>query len=499
MGVGVSKHKGIVGGLEAEAGGHREDGERHEEEHRTARRQFEASRDALMEKIATRKREWEAQDKSWRELVLMNEEQERDVKAKEALLIKKIVEMFSGKMFSLCFGEWKSLTQTLKRQRFREGFRTQVEELKLDNAELTVTLREVQQKLVFLEDDGLKAKATALISRLGHRDRAMWFAMWRSFVRESVYNRRDKVQIEWKQQLEQMTEQRDYMLWRLDNARKNQDADSSAIEQLDQHDVDRTASLPRLGEGLLLALNRVDQTANKFPNYARRTEIVRQQASLRRACLSFSQAAELEPEPEPEPRPELEPEPKVDEERAAEAVGVLNHGGLRDDGTSGEPETVGSSVYERAMAITQDLTQGSPDASLKFPKLQVPAALPCTALRRHGYMLPRRVPRQIEPLFSQTGKGSSALLYGTQGGGAAASYTDFNMALGAAIRQHARADAGAEVELEETHGESPSGAAASSGAKWVKPQPPPQRHRSLEPRDSSAQQHRHRQLKPAIG
>ena len=46
-----------------------------------------------------------------------------------------------------------------------------------------------------MSDDGLKSKATALISRLGHRDRTMWFAMWRSFVRESIYNRRDGVSI----------------------------------------------------------------------------------------------------------------------------------------------------------------------------------------------------------------------------------------------------------------------------------------------------------------
>ena len=69
------------------------------------------------------------------------------------------------------------------------------------------------QRLAFLSDDGLKAKATALISRLGHRDRTMWFAMWRSFARESIYNRRDRVIMKAREELEKMTEERDYMLW----------------------------------------------------------------------------------------------------------------------------------------------------------------------------------------------------------------------------------------------------------------------------------------------
>ena len=51
---------------------------------------------------------------------------------------------------------------------------------------------------------------------------------------------------------------------------------------------------------------------------------------------------------------------------------------------------------------------------------QVPASLPSTALRRHGYMLPRRLPRQIEPLFAGAGmeqQAAAGLVYGAAGGG----------------------------------------------------------------------------------
>ena len=496
MGLTASKHVKVLWDLEKQAKAHRREAEQHEEEHPSHKEQFEARHTVLSEKIAVLQKEWAAQDAGWRELSEKLKAEEEATKAKEKILLNKIIEMLSGKMFAVCFNEWKAMTQTLRRQRIREAYRTQVEELKLDNSELMVTLREVEQKLAFMEDDGLKSKATALISRLGHRDRTMWFAMWRSYVRESIYNRRDKVQLEWKQQLEKVTQERDYMLWRLDHARQMQTADSNTIKQLGQQDVRRTACLPMLGEGLLLALNRVDEMTNKYPSYARRTEVVEQQANLRRACSSFNQDSQLQPEPEPEP--ELEPQPKMDEERAAEMVASLNSSRFAEDDTEAGRETADSSIYGRAMAVTHELTHGSPDASLKFPKLQVPAALPRTALRRHGYMLPRRIPRQIEPLFNQTNGASSALLYGTQGGGAATSYMEFNAAMEEAIRQHAAPEAGAAVALDDTRGESADGVRDPTR---IKPQPPAGRHQPLMParQGSSAQrQHPHRQLKPVV-
>ena len=120
--------------------------------------------------------------------------------------------------------------------------------------------------------------------------------------------------------------------------------------------------------------------------------------------------------------------------------------------------------------------------------------------------MPRRVPRQIESLFSQGDVGgtgsSSALLYGTQGGGRLGSYTEFNAALEEAIRLRA---ADAEIERDrESHkererGMSPDGVAANS-PNWVKPQPPerPQAP-AAPPLISAAKQQQHRQLKPAVG
>jgi len=69
---------------------------------------------------------------------------------------------------------------------------------------------------------------------------------------------------------------------RLDHSRQNQTADAQAICDLGEAGEERTAALPSLGEGLLLALNRVDETANKFPNYARRTNLTEQKQNLRR-------------------------------------------------------------------------------------------------------------------------------------------------------------------------------------------------------------------------
>ena len=158
-----------------------------------------------------------------------------------------------------------------------------------------------------------------------------------------------------------MTEERDYMLWRLDHSRQNQTADSKAIRDLGQADEERTAALPSLGQGLLLALNRVDETANKFPNYARRTHLDEQQQNLRRACASFAQDGALEPEPEPELQP------KEDDERAAEMVGEQE----QEDGEEEEEEE--TSVYGRAMQLSHDFTHGAAGATLQLPALQVNA------------------------------------------------------------------------------------------------------------------------------
>eukprot|EP01046_Picozoa_sp_COSAG06_P051291 COSAG06_NODE_8338_length_2199_cov_9.724978_1_plen_188_part_10 len=188
MGVGTSKHRTVIKQLEAATKLHHLAHEEHHEEHTTHAQKFEEKHRGLKQIIEVRKKEWAAQDAGWRALAEAIKAEEEAIKAKEQILISKIVEMLSGKMFSVCFREWKALTQSLKRQRFREAYRTQVKEHEFDNNELTIRLREVEQRLAFMGDDGLKAKATALISRLGHRDRTMWFAMWRSYVRESIYN-----------------------------------------------------------------------------------------------------------------------------------------------------------------------------------------------------------------------------------------------------------------------------------------------------------------------
>ena len=108
-------------------------------------------------------------------------------------------------------------------------------------------------------------------------------------------------------------------------------------------------------------------------------------------------------------------------------------------------------------------------------------------------MLPGRVPRQIEPLFTQAGADGSALLYGTPGGGSGASYTEFNHALEHAIRQYPGPDAGAEPELVNAHDESHG--TVAGGPKWIKPQPPAKRNQKPV---SVPQQRRHKQLKPAV-
>ena len=53
--------------------------------------------------VAIRQKEWAAQDAGWRALAEKLVEEEEAIKMKEKILISKIIEMLSGKMFSVCF------------------------------------------------------------------------------------------------------------------------------------------------------------------------------------------------------------------------------------------------------------------------------------------------------------------------------------------------------------------------------------------------------------
>ena len=287
MGVSGSKHVLTLKGLKDERKGHEGEHEAHTKEHEEHKAVVDERHGKLKGIIEQRRKEWAAQDAGWRELAEKIKAEEDAIAAKEKMLLGKIVEMLQGKMYSACFRAWRDHSQRLTRQRLREGYRTQVEELQYDNSELEVQAREITQQLTFATDADLKAKATALIARLGHRDRAMYFAMWRTFARESIYTRRDKVALEWKAKLEKATQQRDRMLWRLEHARQTQGSDSSTIVELGEKDVRRDEALPALGEGLLVALHAVDTTANQFPNYARRTELMEQRSHLQEACATF--------------------------------------------------------------------------------------------------------------------------------------------------------------------------------------------------------------------
>ena len=136
MGVGTSKHRTVIKQLEAATKLHHLAHEEHHEEHTTHAQKFEEKHRGLKQIIGVRKKEWAAQDAGWRALAEAIKAEEEAIKAKEQILISKIVEMLSGKMFSVCFREWKALTQSLKRQRFREAYRTQVKEHEFDNNEL---------------------------------------------------------------------------------------------------------------------------------------------------------------------------------------------------------------------------------------------------------------------------------------------------------------------------------------------------------------------------
>ena len=115
--------------------------------------------------------------------------------------ITQVLEALKGAMFSASFRGWKGYTLAIQRQRFREGYRTQVEEVRYDNQVMQQQIRDMQQKCKFLTDGGAKAMGVKLVAMLGHRSLTMWFQMWRQFTRDSIFERRDKVQLEWQAKL----------------------------------------------------------------------------------------------------------------------------------------------------------------------------------------------------------------------------------------------------------------------------------------------------------
>lgn len=123
MGVGPSKHRKAIGGLKAAARLHHKAHAKDHEEHTAHKAVVDEKHAKLSKVVAIRKKEWAAQDAGWRALAEKLVAEEEAIKMKEKILISKIIEMLSGKMFSTCFREWKGLTQLLNRQRFREAYR----------------------------------------------------------------------------------------------------------------------------------------------------------------------------------------------------------------------------------------------------------------------------------------------------------------------------------------------------------------------------------------
>jgi hypothetical protein len=228
-----------------------------------------------------------AHDEKYKQLYEAKAQAQADKEAKEAMLLRRVVEAFQGAMFTTVFRAWRGYAQSIQRQRYREAYRTKVEELLFENEQMRGEIVSVKQRSTFITDADAKKRAMMFLQRLGHRSITMWFAMWQSFTKDSIYNRRDKVRAEWNERLASMTAERDRMLWRMEHAKKTQHDDYARIDALAEASKHREAAIPALGSGLVVALRSLEHEAFRHPALSKRNAVQTQRDLVRKLCTDY--------------------------------------------------------------------------------------------------------------------------------------------------------------------------------------------------------------------
>ena len=167
-------------------------------------------------------------------------------------------------MSTAAFKGWKGYTQRIRNHRWREEFKTAVEDLTLENSQCHKDTQDILQKIKFLTDSDAKDNATKLIGMMGHRSLKMWLLMWRRHTVDSIFDRRDRVKLEWEAKLAQMTAERDRMLWRMEHCQTLKSQYKGRIAELGENERERQEVVPVIGEGLMVALHTLESQAFKY-------------------------------------------------------------------------------------------------------------------------------------------------------------------------------------------------------------------------------------------
>ena len=194
-------------------------------------------------------------------------------KAREQTLIQQVVMTLRYKEVTVCFREWRDWMRYRRREKFTNEYRQKVEDL-TDHNKIMRTQRDFAlKKSVLLSNDSLQSKAKSFVAQMGFRSRSVWFDMWKQFVRDTIWDRRNAWSLEARQNIERLESEIDRMQEQLQYCKVRDSDMNNQIGTLHDAHSHRESMAKVVGEGLLIARHVSERQLAQFPRTAKQNDL----------------------------------------------------------------------------------------------------------------------------------------------------------------------------------------------------------------------------------
>eukprot|EP01052_Picozoa_sp_SAG31_P013625 SAG31_NODE_824_length_11760_cov_17.390790_1_plen_478_part_00 len=212
-------------------------------------------------------------EQEWDTLRTLLREVIKAKKAREQTLIQQVVMTLQYREVTVCFREWKDWVRFRKREKFTNTYRQKVEDLAEHNKVLRTQRDFALKKSVLLSNNSLQLKAKAFVAQMGFRSRSVWFDMWKQFVRDSVWDRRNAWSLSARQNIERLESEINRMEQQLLYCEERDSEHNTQIGKLQEAHAHRENMVHVVGEGLLVARHVSERQLAQFPHTAMQNDL----------------------------------------------------------------------------------------------------------------------------------------------------------------------------------------------------------------------------------
>jgi hypothetical protein len=185
---------------------------------------------------------------------------------REAQVVQRVLLRFANRCVGTCFTEWKEFITEMVRERDRNKYASQVDDLQTTNTRLHEEHTKVSQELAGSEKQNSELKAKQLILSILNRELSRCFMNWRGFARDHVEERHERQVDLLRAKIEEMRTERDALRTQLDGAELEGLKIAMTKFELEEQDLQKENQINELTAALTQARDAIGQQVELWPS-----------------------------------------------------------------------------------------------------------------------------------------------------------------------------------------------------------------------------------------